>query len=277
MKFNDTDLQQVEALIGHTFARRELLEQALTHASIADNRLASNERLEFLGDAVLGMIVCDELFHRFPSYLEGDLTKVKSATVSRRMCAKITRALGLDQFLLLGKGMKTRAKIPPSLSAAVLESIIGAIYLDAGLDAVRQFILEHLRPHIQRASESGHQQNFKSVLQQYAQRNLAEQPVYVLSDERGPDHDKVFEVCAKVGERCFSTQWASSKKQAEQKAAEAALLELGLLQQGDDGHAVYIGDNAECLNGTCDATTTDVVADDVCVDEEVEAEAESKV
>lgn len=245
MKFQESDLDMVEQLIGHTFRNRDLLECALTHASIADHRLASNERLEFLGDAVLGMIVCDELFHRFPSLLEGDLTKIKSATVSRRMCAKITRHLGLDHFLLLGKGMKTRAKIPPSLSAAVLEAIIGAIYLDDGIESVRAFLLPHLMPHIQRASESGHQQNFKSVLQQYAQRTMAEQPVYVLSSERGPDHDKVFEVYAQVGERQFSTQWAGSKKQAEQKAAESALLELGLLQIDHDGHAIYIGDREE--------------------------------
>ena len=259
MKFQDADLQMVEQLIGHTFRQRDLLECALTHASIADSRLASNERLEFLGDAVLGMIVCDELFHRFPSLLEGDLTKIKSATVSRRMCAKITRHLGLDHFLLLGKGMKTRAKIPPSLSAAVLEAIIGAIYLDAGLEAVRQFLLPHMLPHIMRASESGHQQNFKSVLQQYAQRNLAEQPVYVLSSERGPDHDKVFEVFAQIGARHFSMQWAGSKKQAEQKAAEAALLELGLLEIDHDGHAIYIGDRPgeNGLNGAAAAGAID--------------------
>ena len=109
-----------------------ILESALTHASGADHRLASNERLEFLGDAILGHVVCELLFHQFPQFLEGDLTKIKSVVVSRQTCAKISEALGLQEFLILGKGMTTHPAVPPSVLADVFESLIAAIYLDGG-------------------------------------------------------------------------------------------------------------------------------------------------
>lgn len=230
MSIENDVLEQCESIIGHRFADRSLLAVALTHASIASARVVSNERLEFLGDAVLGMVVCDDLYHRFPTALEGEMTKIKSAVVSRRMCAKIAGELGLDRLLNLGKGMKTRSAIPSSLSAAVLESVIGALYLDAGLDRARAFLLPLIRPHIDAAAQSGHQQNFKSVLQQHAQQHMDAQPVYLLLDENGPDHAKAFQVCVEVAGVRYPTCWANSKKQAEQLAALAALTELGLVE-----------------------------------------------
>ena len=114
------------------FRDKELLRAALTHASGAQHRLASNERLEFLGDAILGAVVCEMLFHQYPEYLEGDLTKIKSIVVSRQTCAKISEALGLEEFLILGKGMTTHPSVPPSLLSDVFESLMAAIYLDGG-------------------------------------------------------------------------------------------------------------------------------------------------
>ncbi|HEY5316230.1 MAG TPA: ribonuclease III domain-containing protein, partial [Pirellulales bacterium] len=114
--------------VGYTFSNPALLQSALTHASGALHRLASNERLEFLGDSILGAVVCDLLFHLYPGYLEGDLTKIKSVVVSRQTCAKVSEALRMDEFLVLGKGMTTQAQVPPSLLADVFESLIAAIY-----------------------------------------------------------------------------------------------------------------------------------------------------
>lgn len=237
---SDDFVRQAESIIGYEFRNRELLSQALTHASIADDRLQSNERLEFLGDAALGMIVCEHLFHRFPDLLEGDLTKIKSTAVSRRMCASIASELGLHKLIALGKGMKTRQALPSSLAAAVLESIVGAIYLERGLEGARAFLMPLLEPHIDHAHKSGHQQNFKSVLQQHAQNVLELQPAYVMLDEKGPDHAKSFEICVELGGEKYPSRWASSKKQAEQAAALAALEQLGVIQRDEKGNAIVV-------------------------------------
>lgn len=249
MSIEQTVVERAEEILGYRFGRPELLQRALTHASIADSRLESNERLEFLGDAVLGMIVCDHLFRRFPDLLEGELTKIKSTAVSRNICAQIATDLELDALLSLGKGMKTRSSLPSSLSAAVLEAVIGAMYLDSDMDRVRAFLMPHLEPIIDRAATSGHQQNFKSVLQHYAQRKLMDQPVYLLLDEKGPDHAKCFHVCVEIGAERFDGCWAASKKHAEQLAALKALEMMGLIEQLDDGHVVYMGDELERSNG----------------------------
>ncbi|MEO1237237.1 MAG: ribonuclease III, partial [Planctomycetota bacterium] len=210
-------------------------------AGAADHRLKSNERMEFLGDAILGYVVCEYLFREFPELLEGDMTKIKSAVVSRRVCAKITKQLKLDGLLNLGKGMAGRPGVPASVAAAVLESLIAALYLDSGMDTARRFILEQLEPYIREAAASAHQQNFKSVLQQLAQKGLPGNPTYVVLDEKGPDHAKAFEVCIEIEDRRFGSAWANSKKQAEQKAALVALTELGLAEVDDDGN-VHLAD-----------------------------------
>jgi ribonuclease-3 len=127
-------LEECQVAIGYRFRKPHLLRAALTHTSGADTRLASNERLEFLGDAVLGLVVCEQLFHRFPEYEEGDLTKVKSAVVSRRTCARISKLLNLGDFLILGKGMHLQLAMPANLLADVFESLVAAIYLDGGLE-----------------------------------------------------------------------------------------------------------------------------------------------
>ncbi|MCC7107577.1 MAG: ribonuclease III [Chloroflexi bacterium] len=227
----DTDLNSLlgacQDRIGYVFRDVGLLRSALTHASGADHRLSSNERLEFLGDAVLGAIVCELLYHQYPGYLEGDLTRIKSIAVSRQTCAKISRGLGMDEFLILGKGMTTHPTIPPSLMADVFESLVAAIYLDGGMEAARAFILRHMEPEIERAVGGELGANYKSLLQQIAQRQYGTTPNYQLLDEKGPDHSKCFKIAAQVGSNCYQAAWGRNKKEAEQRAARNALSELG--------------------------------------------------
>ena len=129
--------------------------------------------MEFLGDAVLDLIICEALYKRFPEYLEGDLTKVKSAVVSRRTCAEVSNETGLIDLLIIGKGISSRESMPSSLAAAVYESIVAAIYLDGGFEVVKKYILRTMTPKIDEIASNTHQQNFKAVLQQHAQKALA--------------------------------------------------------------------------------------------------------
>ena len=233
--------EQARAVLGYEFQHDELLNEALTHASSAGHRLESNERMEFLGDAILGYVVCEYLFATYPDLLEGDLTKIKSAVVSRRVCAQISEKLDLCSLLNLGKGMSKRASLPASVAAAVFESIIAGIYLDSDIDTARTFVLQHVEPFIHEAAQCTHQSNFKSVLQQYAQKRLPATPTYLVLDEKGPDHSKAFEVCVEIDGRRFEPAWANSKKEAEQRAALSALRELEVASIDDRGEVVVQG------------------------------------
>jgi ribonuclease-3 len=220
------DLRRCEETLGYVFRDQSLLLAALTHASGAPHRLASNERLEFLGDAILGMVVCELLYHRYPEQSEGDLTKIKSVVVSRQTCARVARELGLDEFLVLGKGMTTTRKLPMSLLAGVFESLVAAVYLDGGHAAVADFIDRTVAGQIDAAVEGDHGDNYKSLLQQLAQREYNTTPTYDLLDERGPDHRKTFKVSARIGSQEYAPAWGSNKKEAEQRAALNALSEI---------------------------------------------------
>jgi ribonuclease-3 len=225
--------ERAETLLGYTFKDTALLKESLTHASVADHRLNSNERMEFLGDAILDLIICEALYKRFPEYLEGDLTKVKSAVVSRRTCAEVSIETGLIDLLIIGKGISSRESMPNSLAAAVYESIVAAIYLDGGFDAVKQYVLRTMTPKIELIASNSHQQNYKAVLQQHAQKSMGSTPIYELLDEKGPDHSKCFEVCVAVDGRRFPSAWGPNKKMAEQKAALLALQELGVFDENE--------------------------------------------
>jgi len=218
-------------VVGYQFQDPALVITSLTHASIADSRVDSNERLEFLGDAVLGMVVCEELYRRYSDWLEGDMTKVKSIVVSRRICAKIADQIGLTNLLILGNGIDSQNNLPESLRAAVYETVIGAIYLDGGLEPARVFILNTISEHIDHNSSTDKHNNHKSSLQQYAQRYLSTTPHYETLDEQGPDHSKCFEVCVMIGNNRFPSAWGPSKKQAEQEAAKKALEQLRFERQ----------------------------------------------
>lgn len=244
---------QCEEMLGYRFVNHALLKEALTHASIADDRRLSNERLEFLGDAVLGMVICYRLFELYPDYLEGDLTKLKSAVVSRSTCAAVSNSLGLTDLIFVGKGMTGRAERPSSLAAGVLESIIAAIFIDGGHDAARDFILRHMEQHIAVFAATSHQQNFKSLLQQYAQQELSATPMYELVDEKGPDHSKCFEVRVVIGPHIYPSAWGPAKKQAEQRAAELALVEMGVLPSAGPGATEPPPADAVTLQETAEA------------------------
>jgi ribonuclease-3 len=223
-------LEQIEQIIGYKFSNRNLLIKAFTHSSSVDNRLFSNERLEFLGDSVLSVVICQILFERFPGYLEGDLTGIKSMLVSRRRCAQVSKQLGLERFLKVGKGMANSPGLTSSIAAGLLEAVIAAIYIDRGFEAACSFILRIFSPLIDQADAKQSHGNFKSLLQQYAQQQLNTTPVYALLDEKGPDHNKCFESEVVINERHFLSAWGTNKKEAEQKAAFNALIELGILE-----------------------------------------------
>ncbi|HAC92117.1 MAG TPA: ribonuclease III [Planctomycetaceae bacterium] len=212
--------------IGYQFRDITLLRSALTHASGASNRLASNERMEFLGDSVLGFCICEYLFRQHVEYLEGELTQIKSAVVSRRVCARISHALGLDECLILGRGMSQGTGMPKSLLSDVYEAIIAAIYLDGGWAAASEFILRTIDEELRHAVDGHSIGNYKSALQQLTQRVQGSAPVYRLVAESGPDHSKIFLVAAEVKGRRYSPAWGRTKKEAEQRAAGNALAEI---------------------------------------------------
>jgi ribonuclease-3 len=216
----------LEERIGYKFNNPGLLLSALTHSSGAEHRLASNERMEFLGDSILGVVVCELLYHQYPAYLEGDLTRIKSIVVSRQTCAKISQSLGMQEFLILGKGMTTFPSVPTSLLADVFESLVAAIYLDGGIEVAKAFILKYIAPEIELAADGESGFNYKSVLQQVAQREHGTTPTYQLIDEKGPDHSKCFKIAAVVGSSQYHAAWGRNKKDAEQRAARNALSQL---------------------------------------------------
>lgn len=219
-------LTQCERVLGYTFRDRELLQRCLTHASISRTRLDSNERLEFLGDAILGAAVCELLYKRYPEEAEGGLTRIKSFLVSRATCARISREMGLHDFLLLGKGVTASHEVPSSIRAAVFESLVAGIYLDGGHEVAFEFVQRIIEPEIERGSITGQSTNYKSMLQHQCQKVTGTPPVYQILDEKGPDHLKCFQICANLGAKRYSPAWGASKKEAEQRAAENAWFEM---------------------------------------------------
>jgi len=231
------NLQQIEQVINYEFSNKQLLTIAFTHSSSVDDRLLSNERLEFLGDSILGAVICKIVYHRFPRYLEGSLTKLKSSLVSRRVCAKVAKRLELVEFLKCGRGMEASNALLGSMAAGLLEAVVGAIYIDGGFEAAEKFISDSFKPIIGRMDANSHQGNYKSLLQQYAQQHLGTTPIYQLLDEKGPDHNKSFEVEVIVARKRFGSAWGRNKKETEQKAAYNALIGLGIIEERNTGRS----------------------------------------
>lgn len=219
-------LTRCEQLIDYQFQDQELLRSALTHASGASHRLASNERLEFLGDSILGFVICSWLYEEYPEYNEGDLTKIKSAVVSRRTCGKVACQIGLDECLIVGRGVTRNRSYPRSLVSDVFESIVAALFLDGGHEIVRDRLKAWLLHEVEMAVQSQGSTNYKSTLQQRAQRDIACTPMYRLKREMGPDHRKSFLISAVIDGREYTAAWGTNKKEAEQKAAANALAEM---------------------------------------------------
>lgn len=219
-------LEDCQEVIAYRFRKPELLRAALTHTSGANTRAMSNERLEFLGDSVLGLVTCKQLYVRFPDYQEGDLTKVKSVVVSRKTCAQFSRELGLGGFLFLGRGVSTGGEIPANMLADVFEALVAAIFLDGGWEAAKEFVLRFIGPEVERVAREALAANSKSQLQQVTQKASGSTPRYFLMDEKGWDHEKFFKVAVQVDDCWFPAAWGRTKKEAESKAALNALAEI---------------------------------------------------
>jgi len=212
---------------GCKFKNIYLLDTAFHHRSFFNEHSDSpvnNERLEFLGDSVLGMIVAAELYLTHPDKSEGDLAKIKAAVVSEDSLFPIALNLTIDRYLMLGHGEEmSGGRKKKALLADALEALIGALYLDSGFKTVQQFVLRIIKPQLQLVEENKHQyRDYKSLLQEYVQKKYRIIPKYVLVETHGPDHDRVFQVKVVIKDTEYEPALGKSKKEAEQAAAEAA-------------------------------------------------------
>lgn len=215
--------------LSYTFKDEALLELALTHKSYAnENKMTShNERMEFLGDAVLGLVISEYLMKTFPDSNEGDLSRFRAAVVSEPALASVARELGLGEFLLLGKGEdQSGGRNKDSLLADCLEALIAAIYLDAGKDAVESLVIRLFEEAMKKNRASGESLDYKTELQEICQERLKQLPEYRVVSETGPDHQKQFEMEVWVKGELSGRGRGKSKKEAEQGAAKEALEKL---------------------------------------------------
>lgn len=220
---NSEKLIECQFAIGYSFKNTTVLEKALTHTSCRLENNFSNERLEFLGDAVLGMIISDYLYKSLPQHTEGELTKIKSVVVSQATLAKVSVEANLNDFLLVGKGLNDRNFLPKSLLANVFEAVIAAIYIDGGMESAYTFIIKYLKKEIDIVCKNQHEKNYKSILQQYSQKEYGVTPDYRVLQQVGPDHGKSFEVIVLIKGNEYGRGWGKSKKEAEQSAAKETL------------------------------------------------------
>ena len=219
----DGTIADLEVLLGHVFRDKTLIFNALSHSSTKNDERPSNERMEFLGDSVLGTICAEALYRRFPDADEGELTRIKSQAVSRSSLERVAGVMGLDRFILVGKGVRKKA-LPPSLIGNMFEAIVGAIYLDSGLAAARRFLLRQLDVVMEEIVSDRAERNYKSMLQHYCQRELGAMPSYRVSREAGPAHSRNYEVAVIVRGEEVGRARAETKKEAEQGAARAAMM-----------------------------------------------------
>ena len=226
----NTDI--IEKKIGIVFKDKALLEKAFTHRSyLNENRglgLEHNERLEFLGDAVLELVVTDFLYKKYPKKPEGEMTSLRSALVNSTMLAEISSSLNFSEYLLLSRGeAKDKGRARQYILANTFESVVGAIYLDQGYDSANKFIGEFLLPKITEVEEKRLWIDAKSFFQEQAQEKFGQTPQYKTLKDHGPDHDKVFTVGVFVGEDLIAEGSGKSKQDAEQEAARNALDKKG--------------------------------------------------
>lgn len=220
-------LDGLEARIGHRFSDRGLLETALTHSSFINENLSlpcrDNERLEFLGDAVLELMVSDMLLRKFPDHTEGQLSKLRASVVNVRPLAELARQYGLGECLLMGRGEEASGgRTKASLLANTFESLVAALYLDGGFEKTAAFVRDLFAPLIEEGAMAVYR-DYKTSVQEICQNRFREVPHYRLISETGPDHDKRFETGLMIGERLLATGTGRSKKEAEQAAARLAL------------------------------------------------------
>ena len=221
-------LKNLEKIIGYTFQDKNLLVCALTHPSAANEKgeKEDNQRMEFLGDSVLGLIITEELYKKYESHDEGGLSKLKSVLVSKQVLADYAKKIRLNEFILLGSGEENsggRDRI--SNLADAFEALVGAIYLDSSLQASYQFIFRNFEDAAADVLSDEQHKNYKSYIQELAQKKFGYIPAYSILKEEGPEHDKIFTVQV-VLEEYIAEGKGKSKKEAEQDAAKSALLKL---------------------------------------------------
>ena len=226
-KRQNRKLQQLEKRLQITFNNKSLLRRALTHRSFVNESpvpVKDNERLEYLGDSVLALVVNEYLFKSFENYPEGDLAKIKSAVVSEVMLANVAINLNLGDFILMGRGEElTGGRQRQSILANTLEAIIGAVYIDSGLTKSKKLVLRLLKKDIQRIDKLSYLRDPKTTLQEIVQKKYKNRPIYTVIQESGPDHSKIYTVKLVINDEDITMGSGSSKRKAESDAAKKAL------------------------------------------------------
>lgn len=223
-------MKELQKKMGYTYKNLSYLDNALTHSSYANevkHGVKSNERLEFLGDAVLSIVVSDYIFNHCPNLPEGELSKLRASLVCEKSLCRFSKVLGVGDYLKLSKGEKNlKGQERPSILADAFEAIIASIYLDGGLEEARRFILSFVEPEIKNPKPRAFK-DYKTNLQEIIQKNPEEHLEYVLTGEEGPDHDKHFYVEVHLNSNVIGKGGGRSKKEAEQQAAREALELMG--------------------------------------------------
>ena len=222
-------LGEIEATLRYQFKNKDYLTLAFVHRSyLNENNDISNhnERLEYLGDTVLGLIISEFLYNSFKNMPEGELSTLRASLVDAHACTQYMETLALESYILMSKGEhKNWNKGQGSILADLFEALLGAIFLDGGLDAAKHFLFDHFHKKITQMMASP-TQNWKAILQDHCQKTYHKTPTYDLISQEGPDHDKVFEIAVKLEEKELGTGKGSSKKEAQQNAAEIAMNDL---------------------------------------------------
>lgn len=224
----NTDLKEFQRIIGYSFKNEKLLYEALSHSSFAnETKRNSNERLEFLGDSVLSIVVSDFLFENYKHLPEGQLTKVRASLVCENSLFEFAKTIRLGEFLMLGKGEEnTGGRTRPSILADAFEAVIAAIYLDGGIDKATGYVLGFIPKDLEAVRENSNH-DYKTILQEIIQKNPEEKVEYFLKNAEGPDHNKTFTIQVKLNSNVISEGVGRSKKLAEQMAAKEALKLMG--------------------------------------------------
>ncbi|MGI9256927.1 MAG: ribonuclease III [Salinispira sp.] len=223
-------LREFEEYIGVRFKKKSFLNLALSHSSLGSEygaSTANNEKLEFLGDSVLGLVVAEYLYRVFPGETEGKLAKIKSFVVSEDRLASIAVSLHVDEFIIIGKSEeKSGGRQKKAILADAMEAVIGAYFLDSGFKRGREFVLKYWIPEIEKVVENRHYNDYKSLLQEYVQKEFKSHPKYQLTKKTGPDHAKIFWMKLNIQDKTYGPCKGYSKKEAEKKVAERAYRQL---------------------------------------------------
>ena len=233
-KEKDLMLKDLENKLDYKFKNRDILQEALTHPSFQNiklnNKTTNNQRLEFLGDAVLDLIVTEHLYRKLISFSEGKLTKIKSIIVSKDTLAKWAIHLSLGKYILLGKGEDlTGGRKKLSILADCFEALLGAMYLDSGIIKTKKIILSLIKEEIELIIKGKYEEDFKTLLQEISQKKMKCLPEYRLIKEKGPDHKKIFCIEVRLKKVTYGTGDGENKKEAEQDAAKDALKKLKVI------------------------------------------------